>query len=230
MDSNFDQLRYRDREEAGKILGTRIPARFHTANTVVLALPRGGVPVGFEVARTLDAPLDAFVVRKLGAPRQPELAIGAIASGGYEVLNRPLIAHLGISELEIAKIFDRETNELHRREAAYRDDRPATEVRGHTVILVDDGLATGFTMKAAIMAIRDQGAARLVVAVPVGPLDTCEEIARLADTLICPLQPTHFEAVGLWYDKFPPTSDDEVRECLMANHAHVSRGGHEPWR
>lgn len=216
-----DQRPYHDRHEAGKILAERIPEHIRHIDPIVLGLPRGGVPVGFEIAQTLHAPLDVFVVRKLGAPHQPELAIGAIASGGYEILNKPLVRHLGITEIEIAKIADREMNELHRREQLYREDRPPVDARGRTVLLTDDGLATGFTMRAAITALRDQGAAHLIVAVPVGAPDTCEELSMLVDTVICPLQPEPFHAVGLWYEKFQQTTDAEVRECLAASHAHA---------
>lgn len=205
---------YRDRVQAGQILAATVRERLGAIDAVVLALPRGGLPVGFEVAREMESPLDVFVVRKLGVPSQSELAMGAIASGGYEVLNRALIAQLGITEIEIAAVADREMNELNRREALYRGDRPPADVRGRAAILVDDGLATGFTMRAAIGATRERHPAQLVVAVPVGARDTCEEIAREVDTLICPLQPRSFVAVGQWYEDFTPTSDREVQERL----------------
>lgn len=220
---------YRDRGEAGEILARHVREELGAvADSLVLALPRGGVPVGFEVARVLDAPLDVFVVRKLGAPQQPELAIGAIAAGGFEVLNERLVAQLGVSPLEIAAVADREARELQRREDAYRGNRPSASIHGRLVVLVDDGLATGFTMRAAIAAVRERGPARLVVAAPVGAVDTCAEIAREVGTLICPLQPEPFHAVGLWYRDFAETSDDEVRECLTAaavnfEAAHASR-------
>lgn len=205
---------YRDRREAGQLLAPRVREHTHGAPAVVLALPRGGVPVGFEVARALAAPLDVFVVRKLGVPQQPELAMGAIAPGGFQLLNEPLIADLGISRREIQIVREREAAELAHREQAYRAIRPPVEVRGRVVVLVDDGLATGFTMRAAIAAHRQRGAAKLIVAVPVGATDTCETIAREVDALICPLQPEPFMAVGYWYQDFAPTNDDEVRECL----------------
>jgi putative phosphoribosyl transferase len=205
---------YRDRREAGQILAAHILDEFGAANAIVLALPRGGVPVGFEVARVFTAPLDIFVVRKLGVPGHPELAMGAIAGNGFEVLNESLIAELGITRFQIAAVADRETEELHRREELYRANRPRVELRDRTVILVDDGLATGFTMRAAIGALRLRDTARLIVAVPVGAVDTCAEIAREVDGFVCPLQPEPFHAVGLWYRDFSPTTDDEVRECL----------------
>lgn len=208
---------YRDRREAGQILAAHVREQLDSAPAAVLALPRGGVPVGFEVARVLEAPLDVFVVRKLGVPQQPELAMGAIASGGFELLNEPLISDLGISRREIREVVEQEEVELAERERKYRAIRPPVNVRGRVVILVDDGLATGFTMRAAIAANRERGATRLIVAVPVGAPDTCHELAREVDTLVCPLQPDSFMAVGYWYRDFAPTSDDEVRECLAAS-------------
>lgn len=207
---------YRDRREAGRILAGQLREQTSGPSAVVLALPRGGVPVGYEVARALGAPLDVFVVRKLGVPQQPELAMGAIASGGFRLLNEPLIADLGISRRAIQDVAEREDAELAARERQYRAVRPPVEVRGRIVLLVDDGLATGFTMRAAIAANRRRGAARLIVAVPVGATDTCDALARHVDALVCPLQPEPFMAVGYWYHDFAPTSDDEVRECLRA--------------
>jgi predicted phosphoribosyltransferase len=210
-------LPYRDRREAGQILAVHVREQLDHATAVVLALPRGGVPVAFEVARVLEAPLDAFVVRKLGVPQQPELAMGAIASGGFQILNEPLIADLAISRHDIQAVAERETTELAERERKYRAFRSPVNVRDRVVILVDDGLATGFTMRAAIMANRQRGAAHLIVAVPVGAVDTCREIAREVDTVICPLQPEEFMAVGHWYHDFAPTRDEEVAECLAAS-------------
>jgi predicted phosphoribosyltransferase len=158
-----------------------------------------------------------FVVRKLGVPQQPELAMGAIASGGFRLLNEPLIADLGITRREIEKVTEREAVELAERERKYRAFRSPVKVRDRIVILVDDGLATGFTMRAAIAANRERGAAHLMVAVPVGAIDTCRELAREVDTLVCPLQPENFMAVGYWYHDFAPTSDEEVGECLAAS-------------
>lgn len=217
--------RYRDRREAGRILGARLRERPQLSESVVLALPRGGVPVGLEVARAIDAPLDVFVVRKLGAPNQPELALGAIASGGFEVLNRPLIDELGVTPIEIAVVADREVAELARRERLYRGNRPSVDVGDRTVILVDDGLATGFTMRAAIEAVRNFGARRLVAAVPVGSPRTCGELTGMVDELLCPLQPSQLGAVGLWYEDFSATSDEEVQACLAApGEAHLAHG------
>jgi putative phosphoribosyl transferase len=207
---------YRDRREAGQILAAHVREHVSGSPAAVLALPRGGVPVGFEVARVLEAPLDVFVVRKLGVPQQPELAMGAIATGGFQLLNEPLIADLGISRRAIQEVTAREDTELAARERKYRAIRAPVEVRGRVVVLVDDGLATGFTMRAAIAANRQRGATRLIVAVPVGAADTCHDLAREVDLLICPLQPAPFLAVGGWYTDFAPTSDDEVRDCLTA--------------
>ena len=218
---------YRDRREAGQILAAHVREHVRDADTVVLALPRGGVPVAFEVAHAIDAPLDIFIVRKLGVPEQPEFAMGAIAAGGYQVLNRHVVRELGITPLQIAAVSDREEAELRRRESLYRVNRPLVDVRGHVAVLVDDGLATGFTMRAAIGAMRDRGVRRLLVAVPVGAPDTCEDIGREVDDLICPFQPDPFHAVGLWYHDFSETTDAEVRECLAAaaaNHEHAHTG------
>ncbi len=222
-----EEYHYRDRREAGRILAEHVHEQMAAADAVVLALPRGGVPVGVEVARALGALLDIFIVRKLGAPTQPELAMGAIASGGVRILNESLVANWGITELEIAAIADRELAELARREKSYRDDRPLIDVRGRVVILVDDGLATGSTMRAAVAAVRQLGAGRLVVAAPVGARDTCAELAHEVDTVICPLQPAALTAIGAWYEDFSQTTDDEVRESLAAakqEMAHLPQG------
>jgi predicted phosphoribosyltransferase len=181
---------------------------------VVLALPRGGVPVASEVARTLNAPLDVFVVRKLGAPGQEELAMGAIASGGLRVVNWEVVRGLGISDGQIEEASEREIQELRRRELQYRGARDPINVRGRTVILVDDGLATGSTMRAAVAALRQQAPQRVVVAVPVGALATCESLARDADKVVCLDTPVEFYAVGQWYESFPQTSDEEVSQLL----------------
>jgi len=209
---------YRDRQEAGEILAEHVRQEIGTPHDViVLSLPRGGVPVGFEVARVLGAPLDVFVVRKLGVPGHEELAMGAIATGGFEVLNEQVIADAGITESEIEQVAEREAAELQRREEFYRADRPRLTVTDRLALLVDDGLATGFSMRAAIAAVRERGPRRIVVAVPVGATDTCAELAREIGTVVCPLQPEPFHAVGLWYRDFTQTSDDEVRECLLAS-------------
>ena len=211
-----DGRAYRNRQEAGRMLAERVREQTNAADAVVLALPRGGVPVGFEVARALGARLDVFIVRKLGAPPQPELAMGAIASGGIRILNESIVADLGITEEEIAAVADRETAELARRESLYRENRTPAELRGRVVILVDDGLATGSTMRAAIAAVRQRDPGKLIVAVPVGAKDTCADLAREVDALICPLRPPVLLAIGAWYEDFSQTSDEEVRENLAA--------------
>jgi len=183
-------------------------------DVVVLALPRGGVPVGFEVAKALNAPLDVFVVRKLGLPGQEELAMGAIASGGIRVLNRDLIRALGIPEEVVDRITQEEQRELERRERAYREGRPPLDVRGRTVILVDDGLATGSSMRVAALALRQKQPAQIVVAVPVAARDTCAEFESVVDKIVCAVTPEPFWGVGQWYADFSQTSDEEVRDLL----------------
>jgi predicted phosphoribosyltransferase len=183
-------------------------------DVVVLALPRGGVPVADEVARALGAPLDIFTVRKLGVPGEPELALGAIASGGVRVLNQEVVAGLGISSHTIEAVTAREQAELERRERAYRGDRPPAAVEGRLVILVDDGLATGASMRAAAEAVRHRHPARIVVAVPTAAADTCESLRALVDEVVCAETPPLFGAVGLWYEDFRETSDEEVRALL----------------
>jgi predicted phosphoribosyltransferase len=181
---------------------------------LVLALPRGGVPVGFEVARALHAPLDVMLVRKLGVPGHEELAMGAIASGGVRILSNDVVAALGIPERAIATVAANEERELARREQVYREGRPPADVRGRTVILVDDGLATGSTMRAAAAALRAQHPERLVIAVPVAPRETCESLQHEADDVVCALAPEPFYAVGNWYEDFSQTTDAVVRELL----------------
>jgi predicted phosphoribosyltransferase len=181
---------------------------------LVLALPRGGVPVAAEVARALGAPLDIFLVRKLGVPGHEELAMGAVATGGTRVLNDRVVRALGIPEYLVDAVAAREEAELARRERLYRGDRPPPVVRGRTVILVDDGLATGASMQAAIQALRRLEPARIVVAVPAGAPETCEALRGVADDVVCTVTPEPFRAVGLWYDDFSQTSDEEVRELL----------------
>lgn len=205
---------YRDRQHAGAELASHLEHYKGRDDVVVLALPRGGVPVGHEVARALDAPLDVFLVRKLGVPERPELAMGAIASGGVRVLNDDVIRWYGITDAMIDAVAREEQAELDRREREYRDGRQPVELENRTVLLIDDGLATGSTMKAAVQAVRTHGPARIVVAVPVGSPDTCREFADIADAIVCARTPAHFSAVGQWYQDFSQTSDAEVRELL----------------
>ena len=205
---------FRDRTEAGRLLAAQLTAYAHRPDVLVLGLPRGGVPVAFEVAQALQAPLDVFVVRKLGLPGQEELAVGAIASGGARVLNEEVVRALEISNEIIDSIAAQERSELERRERVYRDDRPWPDIRGRVVILVDDGLATGSTMRAAIAALRKQEPARIVVAVPVAAPETCQEVGNSADEIVCLETPEPFYAVGLWYRDFGQTSDEEVRNLL----------------
>jgi putative phosphoribosyl transferase len=205
---------YADRREAGAVLAAELKRYRGASGAVVLALPRGGVPVAYEVARALEAPLDVFVVRKLGAPGHRELAMGAIASGGVRVLNRDVIGWYGISPAAIEAAAREELTELERREQAYREGRGALDLKGKTVILVDDGLATGSTMKAAVEAVRQRGPARIVVAVPVGAPQTCSEMRELADEVVCARKPEDFAAVGQFYADFEQTGDAEVRELL----------------
>jgi putative phosphoribosyl transferase len=203
-----------DRRDAGRQLAERLLAYRDHSNVLVLALPRGGVPVAFEVAQRLHAPLDVFVVRKLGAPGHEELAMGAIASGGVQVLNRDVVREFRISELDIEAAAARETLELERRERDYRGDRPPLEVQGRTTIVIDDGLATGATMRAAIAALRRRDAGKIVVAVPVAAPRTCADIESQIDEMVCLETPPAFEAVGEWYENFTQTSDAEVRQLL----------------
>jgi predicted phosphoribosyltransferase len=206
--------RFRDRAEAGRLLARELSEYAGRTELLVLGLPRGGVPVAFEVARLLAAPLDVFVVRKLGVPGQEELAMGAIASGGVCVINHALVRQLGIPARAIEAVTATETRELERRQTLYRGRRPPLDVRGRTVILVDDGLATGATMAAAVRALRKQGPASIVVAAPVGAPETCAALAGMADDCVCVLRPPELRGVGLWYEDFRQTDDAEVRACL----------------
>jgi erythromycin esterase-like protein/adenine/guanine phosphoribosyltransferase-like PRPP-binding protein len=221
-------MRYRDRADAGRQLGARLREYEDRFDVVVLALPRGGVPVAFEVAACLEAPLDVFLVRKLGVPGHPELAMGAIAAGGVEVLSNDLIKDLGIPASVVQQVAVRERMELDRRDRLFRGDRPQLPVRDKTVILVDDGLATGSTMEAAVIALRRLSPARIVVAVPVGARDSVERIGRLADRIVCPLVPPAFMAVGQWYDLFTQTSDEEVTALLAAASSARTAGPSRP--
>ncbi len=205
---------YRDRSAAGRVLASELTAYAHRQDVLVLALPRGGVPVAFEVAKALHVPLDVFVVRKLGVPGQEELAMGAIATGGVRVLNNEVVNMLHIPSKVIETSTAREQQELERRERLYRDDRPAPEVFGYTIILVDDGLATGATMRAAIVALRQQQPAHIVVAVPVAASTTCEEFRTIVDDIICPVTPEPFYGVGYWYENFAQTTDEEVHYLI----------------
>ena len=205
---------FRDRSHAGRVLAERLARYAGRPDVVVLALPRGGVPVGSEVARALAAPLDVFVVRKLGVPGREELAMGAVAAGGVLVVNEEVVRRLDIPADVIDEVAAEERQELDRRAEAYRDGRPAPDLRDKTVILVDDGLATGSTMRAAVAAVRQLGPACVVVAVPVGAAETCAEFRAVADDAVCAVTPEPFFAVGSWYQDFAQTTDEEVRELL----------------
>jgi len=208
-----------DRAAAGQVLAQKLMQYAERPDVIVLGLPRGGVPVAYEVAQALRVPLDVFIVRKLGVPGFEELAVGAIASGGVRVLNEEVANALPNRNHIIEAVTERETAELERREHEYRDGRPAPELAGKTVILIDDGLATGATMRAAVRALRQRSVARIVVAVPVGPPETCKEFEGEADEVVCASAPEFFQAVGQYYEDFSQTSDDEVRQ-LLARAAH----------
>ncbi|HEU4563336.1 MAG TPA: phosphoribosyltransferase [Gemmatimonadaceae bacterium] len=206
--------RFRDRKEAGRVLAELLRPYAGRSDVIVLALPRGGVPVGYEIATTLGVPLDVFVVRKLGVPGQEELAMGAIATGDVRVLNEEVVEMLRIPLQIVDRVAAEEALELHRRETAYRGDRPPPDLRGRTVILVDDGLATGATMRAAVAAVRMQDPARLVIAVPTAAPQTCDEFRHEVDEVVCAMTPEPFYAVGLWYENFSQTTDEEVHDLL----------------
>ncbi len=206
--------RFQNRFEAGLVLARKLDGYRDRPDALVLALPRGGVPVAFKVADLLHLPLDVFLVRKLGLPGQPELAMGAIATGGILVLNDEVVRMLGVPREVIERVASTEQQELARREEAYRGSRPAPQLRNRTVILVDDGLATGSTMKAAARAIKQQEPTRLVIAVPTAPPEVCEALRHEADEVVCVMTPEPFDAVGLWYVDFSQTSDEEVRALL----------------
>ena len=205
---------FRDRREAGRLLAAKLTGYANRPDVIVLALPRGGVPVADEVARALGAPLDVFVVRKQGVPGSEDLAMGAVATGGVRVLNDQLVNRLGIPDHLIDAVAVREGQELARRERLYRGGRPLLDVRDRTVILVDDGLATGATMHAAIAALRQLHPARIVVAVPTASPETCEEMRAEVDDVICAITPEPFQAVGRWYQDFAQTTDEEVQDLL----------------
>ncbi|HZS86101.1 MAG TPA: phosphoribosyltransferase [Chloroflexota bacterium] len=206
--------RFRDRVDAGRQLAARLGAYAGRPDVLVLGLPRGGVVVAAEVARALGAPLDVIVVRKLGVPGQEELAMGAIASGGIRILNRDVVQPLHITSGEIDAVAGRERGELERRERSYRDDRPPPAIQGRTILLVDDGIATGATVYAAIAAVRQQQPARIVVAVPVAAPSTCRDLLSVADEVVCVIMPESFFAVGSWYEDFSATTDEQVRAAL----------------
>jgi predicted phosphoribosyltransferase len=221
---------FEDRFEAGRVLASRLEQYAHRGDVAVLALPRGGVPVGYEVAKSLNVPLDVLLVRKLGVPGHEELAMGAIASGGVRVLNDEVIESLGIGRDIIEAAAAREQGELERRQRLYRDDRPERDLRGVTVVLVDDGLATGSTMRAAAASVRQRGAARVVVAVPVAAAETCDLLRRQVDEVVCLVQPEPFRAVGLWYHDFAQTTDRQVHELLRRASEEQSAAGANPWQ
>ena len=217
-----ERVRFRDRAEAGRALARALSHYAGRDDVVVLALPRGGVPVGHEVAKELGAPLDVFLVRELGVPGHEELAMGAIASGGVLVLDEGVLRWLGISEHQLQKTLAKELDELRRREAAYRDGRRLPDLKGKTVILVDDGLATGASMQAAARAVRRHEPARIVIAVPVASRATCDKFRDAVDEVVCAVTPAPFHAVGNWYEDFSQTTDDEVRELLALKAARDS--------
>ena len=215
-------MQFADRVEAGRLLAKKLSAYSNRPDVVVLALPRGGVPVAYEVASALNAPLDVFLVRKLGVPGYEELAMGAIASGNVRVLNNDVVDHLGISNELIDRVAEREQRELQRREQLYRGTSPPLKVRGWTVIIVDDGLATGSTMRAAVNALKDMAPAKIIVAAPVAARETCESFKKDVDsTCVCVMSPESFQGVGLWYRDFSQTSDEEV--CYLLKHAQEAR-------
>lgn len=214
--------RFANRSEAGRALAALLGHYRGQPGLVVLALPRGGVPVGFEVAEALGAALDVFLVRKLGMPGHPEFAMGAIASGGVRVMSDDVVRLYGVGAHAIEQVARAEQAELDRREREYRQNHPAVDLQGKTVILVDDGLATGSTMRAAVAAVRRLGPARVVVAAPVGAPSTCREFGAIADDVVCARTPEPFSAVGLWYADFSQTSDDEVRALLDAHARHLA--------
>lgn len=220
--------RFRSRRHAGQELAARLDAYKGRPEILVLGVPRGGVPVAYEVARALGAPLDVFLVRKLGFPGDDELAMGAIASGGVRVLNHDMIRDAGISQETVDAVARREQQELERRERLYRGERPHPRVEGRTVILVDDGLATGSTMRAAALALRRMQPAKIVVAVPVGAQETCDDFRAEVDEVVCAVTPHTLIAVGAWYEDFSQTTDDEVRGLLQRAASRESESANRP--
>jgi putative phosphoribosyl transferase len=218
---------FKNRTTAGQTLAGELTDYANRSDVIVLGLPRGGVPVAFEVAQALKAPLDVVVVRKLGVPEQEELAMGAIASGGVRIINEHIVNQMNISDDMIARVAVQEERELERRELLYRGDRPFSDLRERTVILVDDGLATGATMWAAVASVRRQHPAQIVIAVPVATTETCQELATAVDKIVCAATPSPFYSVGMWYKDFPQTTDDQVRHLLAkteTNHQPLSLG------
>lgn len=217
--------RFRDRTEAGQKLAEQLSAYGNRPDVLVLGLPRGGVPVAFEIAKALNAPLDVFVVRKLGVPDRPELAMGAIASGGVRVLNQDVVRSFDISNQIIDRVTESEQKELQRRENLYRGNRPAPDYTDRTIILVDDGLATGATMRAAVQALRQHKPTRIAIAVPIAAPETCQEFRAQVDEITCFLTPERLWAVGRGYEDFRQTTDEEVQELLDRSHllSHSSR-------
>jgi len=214
---------FRNRTEAGQVLARRLQQYKNQPDVLILGLPRGGVPVAYEVARELNAPLDVFIVRKLGVPGHEELGMGAIATGGVRTLHEGIIREIGISPQTIEAVSAREQAELERRERLYRGDRPAPTIKGRTIVIVDDGLATGSTMKAAIQAVRQQDPRQVIVAVPTAPSETCEQLKGSADEVVCALTPEPFFAVGGSYADFTQITDEEVRD-LIASAVNISPG------
>lgn len=210
----MEEPRFHDRTQAGRVLAERLASYKGRDDVVVLALPRGGLPVALEVCRALRAPLDVFVVRKLGVPGHEELAMGAVASGGVRIINQHVVGELGIREADIDRVAKSEQREVQRRESRYRGDRDLAQLAGKTVILVDDGIATGSTMRAAIDAVTSEQPNRVVVAVPTAAASTCDEIGKKVDDVVCAMTPEPYYAVGAWYVEFPQLTDDDVRRIL----------------
>jgi putative phosphoribosyl transferase len=221
------ETRFEDRKEAGQYLAEKLKQYADKPDVIVLALPRGGVPVAYEVAQALNAPLDIFLVRKLGVPGHEELAMGAIASGGVRIVNPSVVKQLHISEDAINAVAREELRELERREKAYRGDHPEPDVQGKTIILVDDGLATGASMWAAVAALRKRNPEQIIVAVPTASEETCDQFRSYVDNIVCAMTPEPFYAVGLWYHDFSQTTDDEVRQLLaQAEREGFGKAGH----
>lgn len=223
---NQDPRPFQNREQGGRALAERLKSYANRPDVLVLALPRGGLPIGMEVAAALRAPLDVFVVRKLGTPGQPELAMGAVASGGVRVLNEDVVHALNVTSDAIDRVAAVEQQELKRREGLYRAGRSFPSIADQVVILVDDGLATGSTMRAAVKAVQQHRPSKVVVAVPAGAAETCEDLRHEADEVVCVIAPEAFNAVGAWYVEFPQISDDEVRDILAKSSRELTNRGH----